>query len=426
MTDPVLEVLATVPPFTKGHRIAVTNPSVVGRQTGATLRLPAPGPPEVALVEFQFGRWWLRALAGHELIFLNGEVVNNDAELHDGDVVELEPGHVFRFLSHSPPAAPTDAALEAELVASDDPARWLVYADWLLEHGNPLGEDVARGETAPERRGRTLGALARAHREGVVEIAWRFGVPWAVVVRNPDEVPAALTPAHVVQRLLDTPVFRFTRSLDVDARSFGSGAQVDEFVTGVLSTLAGAPSGQAWPSLRELRFGPMARHALTTQQMALFEQVRAKAPGLATTGERCFAMFDLEHPTLELVSLPRSVTASVAVGQRVSLHARRPNLVGASSDCVLELRANSPVRLVARFEAELDRWWFTDVVRASRFERHLHGPLPDPVRVNGIDRERAQLRDGDLLQLLPVEPLAPGVTGPSAPLVVRFGLQSVG
>lgn len=152
-----------------------------------------------------------------------------------------DPGELAE-LGAAPPVrtAPVavEPALEAQCVAADhDPAPWSVYADWLLEQGDPLGELA----TSPDAEGARLladhlRALGLDANQLIVER--RHGFPRRATLRVPDlddAGPRALADA--------------ARAL----RSCGVGRFVDELRLG----LAGFSDRNDWaPTLRALAESP--------------------------------------------------------------------------------------------------------------------------------------------------------------------------
>ncbi len=112
---------------------------------------------------------------------------------------------------------PHNPELEAAIHANPaDDAAYLVYADWLQQHGDPLGEQIvghARGGAAylTEHETDMLGPLAD-YKEMLQPIAWRNGfVRSARVAANAyrDDI----TVEDLLAMLLDEPVARFIDDL---------------------------------------------------------------------------------------------------------------------------------------------------------------------------------------------------------------------
>ncbi len=388
---PLLESLAESAPFALGQRIAVAPGFIASRAPSSALVLPLSASRSRCIIEQLGAHWWVRDLGGVDGVFHNGARLTGEgvALLHQ-DVLELAPGLPFVFLQREQMPAARSDALEAAIAANpDDGARWQVYADWLLEHQSPLGEAMTRDALAPERRGQMLGALAMMHDLGACEIEWRFGLPAKVVLRNPSEVAPIFAPQHLVDLLRGNSAFRFMRALEVDVRSFGSGALVDAYVESVLEQLA---TGR-WPMLERVVFGPMARRELQRPQLIALEALKARVGALKTTADQLFVM--AQGASLAITSVPQGVTLNVPTTEPVQLNPHRSNLVGGINDCLVVALGAPVSTLAVQFENELDRWWVTDLAAT------LGVTINRSMKVNGRAQKRAQLRDGDLLELVP-------------------------
>lgn len=111
---------------------------------------------------------------------------------------------------------PDNDALLATLRRSpDDTKSWQVYADWLLEQGEPWGEVIgaaARGTPDSKKQADTRAALL-ADAENA-DLTWKHGVidSFSFAPMDPDEE----APMHVVlERVLKHPAGHFVRSLDL-------------------------------------------------------------------------------------------------------------------------------------------------------------------------------------------------------------------
>jgi uncharacterized protein (TIGR02996 family) len=116
--------------------------------------------------------------------------------------------------------ATTEADLIARIVEDpEDAAGFLVYADYLIERGDPRGELISlhadgRGSEAErhfaQHRADLLGSLIR--HDGELALDWRLGfVRGARVVAIDTE-----TALRLVTELVDAPACRFLRTLHVD------------------------------------------------------------------------------------------------------------------------------------------------------------------------------------------------------------------
>lgn len=150
---------------------------------------------------------------------------------------------------------------DAIRTAVDDDGPFLVYGDWLAEHGDPRGELVAlhaRGTPAAAQRFLAKhpdlwGGLDEL-RDVVTEVAWRLGFIDAARVGNTADrvlLHEQASIPDVVSRLLDGPG-RFLRTLTIGLGSRGAyDAGCNTWYTDVVETLAAAPR----PTLRALAIG---------------------------------------------------------------------------------------------------------------------------------------------------------------------------
>lgn len=288
---PALEVMMVGAEAPAGTRVPITElPFRIGRAP-STASAPA-GPsrrggltcssPQLARnhaeVVFEYGRWWVRDLGSSNGTFCRGERIH-DAELQHGDCFELSHGLVFRLLLHEP-VEPSAPALERALQAQPDAAEpWSVYADWLQEQGDPLGERLA----APRREDdlRWLEPFSGFFARGDVEVAWAHGLPSSVVLRQLRPGRAAVTWEQRFATLLRHRAFRFVRRLEVDVGSFGVEAPTPRWAQRALYALG----AEAVPLLEHLVIGP-STVALTFDDRRTLEEAltarRAHHPGFLT------------------------------------------------------------------------------------------------------------------------------------------------
>jgi hypothetical protein len=186
------------------------------------------------------------------------------------------------------------------------------------------------------------------------------------------------------------------RRLEVDVRSFGSGALVDALVEATLV----AVSVGAWPMLEAVHFGPMARRELQRGQLVELESLKNAVPSVTTTADALFLM--AETPSLEVLTLPAGAQVAGGLGRRTELRTDQANLIGQLDECVVQVTGERVSKVAVRIENELDRWWLTDLAARAASENAMgQRPWRNPLRVNGRERVRAQLRGGDLLEVVP-------------------------
>ncbi|MFT3694114.1 MAG: TIGR02996 domain-containing protein [Kofleriaceae bacterium] len=128
----------------------------------------------------------------------------------------------------------SNPALEAACrAAPDDPAPWSVYADWLMQQGDPRGETAAL-----KRAGRSMPIDAFIDETAVQITSWRHGFPSSATIKT--EYGALVLP-KLTQTFLASPMATF-----VDALRFG---------------LAGFESNNDWePTLEAVRSSAVADH----------------------------------------------------------------------------------------------------------------------------------------------------------------------
>ena len=147
----------------------------------------------------------------------NAGVRLNDASIHEhplahGDRFQVGPATLVVFVDEKDAR---EADLEAAIAAHPDRDEpWLVYADWLLEHDDPVGERIER---AAHRQlithGDALEGLWAAWSRGEIDGEWRHGHLWRAAVRAPLATPGWKL---VVAQLLSLRVSRFLQTLVVD------------------------------------------------------------------------------------------------------------------------------------------------------------------------------------------------------------------
>lgn len=123
--------------------------------------------------------------------------------LVEGEVVTITPELQLRF-SGSGALPFREPALEAQLVEHWDDAVADVYADWLLERGEPLGTWMR--DRTPERFARSLDVAARQ-----LEFEWRHGFVHSLSVM--DRSPGVLV---TLRDCLTHPLCRFLEEISVE------------------------------------------------------------------------------------------------------------------------------------------------------------------------------------------------------------------
>lgn len=391
---PRLEVLAIAGRLPSqlrvGQQVPLSEAFTIGTEPASSLVLNSPQiSPRHLRIELKFDRWWLLDLGSKTGSVHNGARVVN-VELRHLDTIGV--GEVmFRFELREPVHA-VEPAMEAAIVAKpDDLTRWTVYADWLLEQGDPLGERIMRPEA--EDDGRWLGVLAPLWHQGLVEVDWFCGLPRKLVLRNPlDELP--LREVQQALRPLSTdPNFRFVQTLELDLESLVGTSTADAYLRAVLEPLRTA----SLPMLRSLRVEPV--------EGAPNEAARAV---LHEAGAQLGAKVNFvpwPNPVgVEVLTAPRSVSVSPPVGTWVPLSPVDANVIGKLDGCVVSLSADEGhPALETAVRLERDGAWY-----AENLLHPTHWRSEFAMRLNGRPTVRARLRPGDVLEV-------------AAGLLVRFG-----
>lgn len=281
------------------------------------------------------------------------------------------------------PSSPSPRVeLEAAIAANlDDPAPYLIYADWLQAHGDPQGEVIVlahAGKTAAAAQlvseHRMLGGLADLAKSGPkrqlnLYLTWHMGfvrtvsIGWdAYLGRNYYDALDDLT------MLLELPIARFVRSLEIgpvppsrrDKMSFD----------GFLERLAEV----AMPStLASLKVGEIGNWPLHDTSAGPFDGVLRAYPSLRslTVHAGDVELGRLEHGelrTLDVRTYGLSIAALTDLG-----HAQLPRLEA------LELQLGQPNRGASPRESHLAPLLASDGFPALRHLRLLNLTLTDEV-----------------------------------------------
>lgn len=313
----------------------------------------------------------LRAVSKHGRGTCNGEPFTT-AALGHGDVLEVE-GWALRVL-FQPDGEHHHAELEAAVEASPgDEPRALVWADWLVEHGDALGGRIVQGlPRTDDEAARWLGAGAARLRAGDLQLEWRRGFIERAVVRALDTSQGPRGLLALTGQLVRSGAARFLRALELDLASAFPG-RVEAGPFDGVETLTALRHMPALPHLERLSLGTFPGWRSSAPLELALEALRRRSPKLVTpaaelgrtAGQAAVEVLVASEPLFLRDELVGSVTALLG-GAKVLLYqtATVPTLG-------LEL-APSGGRWLAR------------------------GPA---VRVNGADARSAVLRDGDVLQL---------------------------
>lgn len=184
-----------------------------------------------------------------------------------------------------------NAALIANIDAGPgDDTAIKVWSDWLLEHGDPLGEHLLGATPQPWV---LEGIDSRA-----LELTWHHGLITAATLRS---TPTSRSPAQLLLRLQATRVFRWVRALTIDCAAWNTSIDGVHESTGLVlrALLAGPPL----PALRRLKFGVNTEPFATTELLArLTERLAARFPALDDDPTRLLR--PAPSPSLEIVRVP--------------------------------------------------------------------------------------------------------------------------
>jgi uncharacterized protein (TIGR02996 family) len=237
--------------------------------------------------------WRVRDLGTEAGTKVNGRPIRYPRALFDGDRVSFGRAElVFRSEVRA------DDPLLSEAIARDPDAvePWLVYADWLLERGDPLGERMA----AARSNGRLdhaawLGPLGERLLQGELEIDWHLGLARRATFRQVvGQLPYDWHDA--VSTLLRTRVAQFLRELVIDVPRLRSGPrplEIEELIDAqrLIASLPTIPL-----TLERLSLGY--RVGERSHRLATIEELALRAPRLR--GHDVFAT--VRHAKLRLVS----------------------------------------------------------------------------------------------------------------------------
>lgn len=185
---------------------------------------------------------------GHEVVAMINDAPVHRAVLKHGDLITWADV-TLRFLALDVPEH-RDPGLEAAIIATpDDDACWQVCADGLLSVGDPLGERI-RGLRPDDSE--FLGPLMPLVTEhAALTLGWSHGFIRSAVLRSWGAVQAD----ELLTWLLELPVARFLRTLEVELRSFAS-REREGGLPAVLAQVQRGLKDAPLPALEHLVLGP--------------------------------------------------------------------------------------------------------------------------------------------------------------------------
>jgi uncharacterized protein (TIGR02996 family) len=230
----------------------------------------------------------MRLAAGNGTCLNGVRVSPGEHALTHGDIVEIGAGLTFRYCEREERPA-RSWRLEAAIGdRPHDDGRWKVYADWLLEQGDPLGRRMSAGHDDGDDDARWLGPMARPWRAGNLELSWRHGFIRSATFRalewenSPDTYWCLL-------RLFELEVARFLEVLHVDLFTTHLPRERPPFeqrARRVLEHLKHAPRTVAHVTL-----GPVLELHWTPDLERELSRLREERPRLSTTREALVKRF---------------------------------------------------------------------------------------------------------------------------------------
>ena len=315
-------------------------------------------------------QWLVREPRLGAPVFVNNRDVHTHQLTH-GDAFTIgNTMHVFL----TRPSVENDPALVAHLdERPDDEHALKVWADWLLEHGDPLGEHLL----SPEPQPWVL--------EGVdttpLELTWNHGLIIQAKLRC---TPDSANPVETLARLTATRVMRWVRDLTIDCSSWnGSMFETQRSTSAALRVLL---EGAELPSLRRLAFGV---HAEAFESPGLFTHLESRIAKRFPNLETNVSLFFLARPysTLGVVYVPPELDFHAPHARDGKLPLTNGAWVGSSEPGQLRLLTQGVHRGGVQERFLIER----TADRISLF------PV-DGVTLNARPAMQTRLLDGDLIE----------------------------
>ena len=242
----------------RGCDIVVKHPSIPGKQ-GHFVRLR--------------NHWWVKEDEAAGGIYMHGRRIH-------WEWVGAQPvdfAMIARFRIETVPMSPEELRLREAIAAEpQSDAGFLVYADWLQERGDAVGQLMV----SPAPIGaRWLGPLLSPG----IEVTWRHGFLDVVKVRSAETIH---TRNGVFNEVLAHPLCAFLRRLEVDTVLLGSEVDyqpAERWVEYLFKSL----SEDAPRCLRTLKVRLPTEKRLGLE--ATFEEARARLPALETRWDELFS-----------------------------------------------------------------------------------------------------------------------------------------
>lgn len=228
-------------------------------------------------LRFEKGGWRLYDLSRGQGVFRNGERLDRPTLLLHGDLLMLGRVTLVFLEGHEARSAELEAAVEA---SPGDKAPLLVWADWLQEQHDPLGERISRAAGGAELANEPwTEGLWREESAGQLELEWKNGLVAGMTLRvstKPYDWPLVLT------RALALRAARFLERLTIDVNALldqepDLPALPDGEVDGS-GSLLGVMTAPLPATLRKLELGYSTESGV--RDITLGEDSRARFPRL--------------------------------------------------------------------------------------------------------------------------------------------------
>lgn len=254
----------------------------LGRGTDAAISVRSPLlARRHAHLRWKDGGWLAVDNLSTNVTRVGGEALVEPRRLVPGDVLELPSGHGLAYREAGAAEQRAPDLEEALRAAPEDDHRFLVYADWLVERGEPLGRWMLESDAAGQGPWAASFVGALRFTTGRLEVRWRHGFIDQARVHCDGPEPRYLEPNATLRTLFEHPLARFLRVLALELDGFeGEPGPThplgpwERELPEVMQTLAErAPS-----TLRRVVVGPVPRIPTTPFIAPKLDAVRARCP----------------------------------------------------------------------------------------------------------------------------------------------------
>ncbi|MBX7101107.1 MAG: hypothetical protein K1X89_25545 [Myxococcaceae bacterium] len=233
-------------------------------------------PPRGTFCEVQYDNgWWVSQRSGdRHPLHVNETLCWRRRKLLHLDHLRLSDAWLRYF--EGPEPALRSAEHEARVYERPDDGRlWQIYADWLVERGDPRGGRVVQGTPhSNDEAARWLDTLAVDTWSTRLWASWAHGFVHSLTVFAPANTGL---PTGAMERALSHPVSRHLRELHIASSALNFQGDLIHQTLKLLSE-------REWPrSFERLVFRCAAEGPLTPELAPLLEALRQRAPRLRTT-----------------------------------------------------------------------------------------------------------------------------------------------